>query len=98
MTNVRVEPRPDAVDVSLEGSLTIDTVTGRQGHFQSALAFGRPITVHVDQVQAFDLTGMQLCLALRRDGAARDTPVTFSGPATVERFNRMLAYAGLPEV
>ncbi len=86
------------MDISLEGDLTIETVAELRGHLQSALEFDRPITVHVDQIHAFDLTGMQLCLALQREGAAKKTPVTFSGPATVERFHRMLAYAGLPEV
>jgi len=98
MTEVLVGPQDDAVEISVAGDLTINGIHELHRQVLAALEYHRPITVRVDQVSAFDLPGVQLCLALQRTGAVRGTPVTFSGTATVERFNRMLSYVGLPEV
>lgn len=98
MADVRVEPRQEAVDVVISGDLTIDTLNDLAGRFQSALEFNRHVVVHVDHVASFDVSGIQLCLALRRDAAAQDIDVEFTGEDVVARFRRMLSFAGLPEL
>lgn len=86
------------MDVWITGALTVDSVGDVARQFRVVLAFNRFLRIHVDEVTSFDLNGMQLCLALRRDATARNTGVEFVGEKMPERFRRMLAFAGLPEL
>lgn len=97
-SRVKVEPQDEAVTVEIVGELTIDTAEEVRRQFEVALEFGRPVTVRVEQVTSFDLSGMQLCLVFRREAEAREIPVEFSGDQTRSRFSRMLSFAGLPEL
>ena len=96
--DIHHEPRTESVAVEIAGELTIDTVAQVHRQFAAALEFGRPVTVRVEQVTSFDLSGMQLCLVLRREAEAREISVAFSGDETRSRFSRMLSFAGLPEL
>ncbi|MFW5695938.1 MAG: STAS domain-containing protein [Alkalispirochaeta sp.] len=97
MTEVLVEPQEDRVDISVGGDVTISGVHELHRHVRAALTFELPVTVHLDQVRTFDLVGLQLLIAVQREGASRGTPVEFTGDATLERVRRMRAFAGLPE-
>lgn len=98
MSHVRVEPQNEAVTVEIVGELTIDTAAEVRRQFEAALEFNHPVTVRVAEVTAFDVSGMQLCLAFRREAAACGIDVEFSGDQTRGRFSRMLSFAGLPEL
>jgi ABC-type transporter Mla MlaB component len=98
MVDVRVEPRQEVIDVLISGELTVDTVGDISRGFREALEHHRPLVVQVEHVKSFDLSGMQLCLALRRDAATRGITVEFTGADVPDRFRRMLSFAGLPEL
>ncbi|MFO8042305.1 MAG: STAS domain-containing protein [Alkalispirochaeta sp.] len=96
--HVHHEPQTESVAVEIVGELTIDTVAEVQRQFAAALELHRPVTVQVEQVTSFDLSGMQLCLVFRREAEAREISVEFSGDQSRSRFSRMLSFAGLPEL
>jgi anti-anti-sigma factor len=98
MVDVRVKSRQEAVDVVISGELTVDTVGDISRGFQEALEHHRPLVVRVENVNSFDLSGMQLCLSLRREAATRGLAVEFTGADVPDRFRRMLSFTGLPEL
>jgi len=88
---VSIIDEPDKKILKVQGSLTFDTAKEFHAHLLEALKGGVPLEIHLEEMQSFDLAGIQVLLSVCR---SRENITVIPG-RNEERLLSMLKFAGI---